>query len=159
MPLSILEGFQILDFCGSQEAWMPYRFIVILVLFVFQKSDCADSVYCTLIPGLIGHLVHQTLQGTTARQVLCQTKTTLVGNPASYDRQGFPFFSRMYDPIWDPKISAKSVLTTSLQNVIVIYRVLLHESFLHTHVHNVLFFFWSFCHFLGRSRGIWRFPG
>ena len=28
-----------------------------------------------------------------------------------------------------------------------------------TRARMIFFFFWSFCLFLGRSRGIWRFPG
>ena len=33
-----------------------------------------------------------------------------------------------------------------------------HHGLLHVR-HFFFFFFWSFCHFLGRSHGIWRFPG
>ena len=56
----------------------------------------------------------------------------------SCDWQGCPFFSRMRNSLWDHKISAKSIFTISFQNVIMIHRVVFHDSFLHAHFRNFL---------------------
>lgn len=76
---------EILIFQVGHQFPPPYRFIVFFVFLVFQKSDCTDSVHGTLIPGLIGDIIHQAFQSPTARQVLCHDKDDISWEVGSCD--------------------------------------------------------------------------